>query len=461
MSSVGGGWFSDLFVLPLFPIQNKEDFSSLPNNGEFTSYNGHIPSLFSGRKQAWDNVLHQFMKEMNENKLSTMQKIAPYYHSSLNVLNSGDAFSFRITPQLCERTRDKRAVSFLNVNANENKYNGVDYVSSMYLWIKTWRNKCLNEPFTIDSEKVQGAMEWKYDQTKSQQNAPHFSIIGAQKAATTFMNYLLQHHPMIGAHKIKEKHFFDNPWNDPLDDKLRIKYQTIAKQDYENLLTREGYTKLFPEADGWHLAFDSTPETMIWTNLLPKIQEICPMTKFVVLLRNPIERLYSQYNMYTKMGWFQGSLEEFIADDLKLLDEVGLFPVKETWINTADTRAWKNFVEKIQYPSDMTAARGLYSLQLSEWFKYFPKESFLVLNYHDLGKENGAQNMYDEVLSFLGLPPHNLGSIASSEIFQGGYKGTHPINDNTKSILNRLYYPYNQQLSILLGDDWEGFGDIS
>ena len=50
----GGGWMSDFDVMPTnFP---KEDLLSLPHEGNFTSFQYHVPSLVSGNQDEWLRV---------------------------------------------------------------------------------------------------------------------------------------------------------------------------------------------------------------------------------------------------------------------------------------------------------------------------------------------------------------------------------------------------------------------
>ena len=59
MVQAGGGWMSDYDVLPTnFPI---EDGLVLPNGGNFTSFQAHVPCLMSGSQEEWSRVTHLLM----------------------------------------------------------------------------------------------------------------------------------------------------------------------------------------------------------------------------------------------------------------------------------------------------------------------------------------------------------------------------------------------------------------
>jgi len=54
MATVGGGWMSDYDIFPTnFPLKQGFD---LPNGGNFTSFEVHVPSLMSGRAEEWTRV---------------------------------------------------------------------------------------------------------------------------------------------------------------------------------------------------------------------------------------------------------------------------------------------------------------------------------------------------------------------------------------------------------------------
>lgn len=459
VSFQGGGWFSEPYVLPLRPNLNELDLLALPNNGQLTGYNNPVPYLLSGSKVEWDRVTNLLIQTYQENSAIPSVKFPPYYHYENAVLHAKDAFPSQHIPDLCNRLMKKRVVNFFDQlgadDADETSY------SKVLSWMTTWKERCMAIPsvttsftnyFNIWGNK-QASLDADYP-------VPSFIIIGAQKSATTLFDRLLQNHTMIAKHDTKEKHYFDNPLGERNFQIIKNKYMSSSVESYRNQLSAEGYKRLFPEADGKSITFDSTPDYILWTNVLPKVKEICPKTKFVVMLRDPVERLFSQYNMYVNYKWFEGSFEKFIEGDLWNMREAGLIPNSE-YIPFTDNvdDGWNIFLHRVEFPNFMTVGRGLYSLQLRQWFQHFPRDSFLVLNIHDLKKQNGVQNMYDRVTDFIGIPRHDLGEMVNKKSFVADYNAV-PMNPETKEMLYDLYSFYNEQLSMLLGKEWEGFGKM-
>jgi len=62
MAASGGGWMSDYDTFPTnFPINEAK---TLPNNGNFTSFQEHVPSLLSGTAEEWTRVAVLLMKSI-------------------------------------------------------------------------------------------------------------------------------------------------------------------------------------------------------------------------------------------------------------------------------------------------------------------------------------------------------------------------------------------------------------
>jgi len=61
MAAVGGGYMSDYDVIPSY--MPADVYGTLPNNGNFTSYSGHVPALLSGRGDEWERVARRLIEE--------------------------------------------------------------------------------------------------------------------------------------------------------------------------------------------------------------------------------------------------------------------------------------------------------------------------------------------------------------------------------------------------------------
>ena len=62
MAALGGGWMSDYDTIPV-NMNAKVFEKDLPNDGKFTTYEGHIPSLIVGSGGEWDRVSKALLRE--------------------------------------------------------------------------------------------------------------------------------------------------------------------------------------------------------------------------------------------------------------------------------------------------------------------------------------------------------------------------------------------------------------
>ena len=116
----------------------------------------------------------------------------------------------------------------------------------------------------------------------------------------------------------------------------------------------------------------------MWTNnsnsfgSAPKrIFETLPGVKFIVMLRNPVERAYSHF--YHNIDTGHEDLDSFE-------DAIKLEPKRlEKLHNTG--------LEHIMFNHHAYLKRGIYADQLENWFKIFPREKFLSMKTEDLKKD--------------------------------------------------------------------------
>lgn len=102
---------------------------------------------------------------------------------------------------------------------------------------------------------------------------PDFIIIGAQKCGTTSLFNYLSKHPDVSLPEEKEIHFFDKFYNKGIN---------WYKKNFLN--------------DGM-LTGEATPYYIYHPHVTVRISSCCPNAKLIVMLRNPIDRAYSNFSM--------------------------------------------------------------------------------------------------------------------------------------------------------------------
>ena len=229
---------------------------------------------------------------------------------------------------------------------------------------------------------------------------PDFVIIGAQKGGTSFLYHLLTLHPLVEPAARKELHFFDNP-------ELFDHGAEWYRRCFPRLGSKDGQRSITGEATPYYL-FDPP--------VAKRMAEMVPKARLIALLRNPIDRAYSHYQMQVKRGTEPRTFEEAIEQ---------------------------------QHSSYMS--RGIYVDQLLRWFEFFGKEQMLILKSEDFF-ERPVETL-KVVLAFLDLPEWQP---EASELRQRRHSGTYKLkmDQSTRQRLEAYFQPHNQRLYECLDVDF-------
>jgi hypothetical protein len=245
---------------------------------------------------------------------------------------------------------------------------------------------------------------------------PDFLIIGAQKAGTTALRKFLNEHPNV-VKKTGEEHFFDLHFSNGVD----------------------WYQKLFPlRNDTQYIIGDKTPYYIFHPLVPQRVYSLYPDVKIIMILRNPIDRAYSQYWMNIRSQQEDLSFEEAInAEESRLAGEEELFFKDEYYLS-----------HKHRYFSYL--ARGAYVTQIKRWLDFFPREQMLILKNEDLKKH--PDEVMKSIFAFLGLSDYH--PSLPREDKHSNYK---PMSAETRARLVEYFRPYNRQLEELLDIkfDWD------
>jgi hypothetical protein len=259
--------------------------------------------------------------------------------------------------------------------------------------------------------KVARNVVWTFGRlTARRRPLPDFLVIGAQKAGTTALYAYLRWHPGIAGPSWKEVSFFDRHW-----------WRGEA-----------WYRGQFPLRAGERLVGEASPSYLFHPLAPERARSLVPGAKLVALLRDPVDRAYSQYQHEVALGREPLSFEDALAaEDERLVGEV------ERLI--ADSRAFSRAWWDHTY-----TARGRYAEQLERWLEAFPSEQLLVVRTEELG-ERPAET-YASILAFLGAEPHELPDYP--RVFDRDYE---PMRAETRAALAATFAEPNRRLEALLG----------
>jgi hypothetical protein len=232
-----------------------------------------------------------------------------------------------------------------------------------------------------------------------------FLGIGAQKAGTTWLWTMLRTHPDVWMPPRKELHWFDRATSYPSPSFLvgdrpierflgRAPHHRLFRAHCRHHLSRAWRQRDWPAFrwycrfyfgtydDAWYLALFAAGGDAIRGEITPayaildepdvaRIHRLQPRLKIIFLLRNPIERAWSQ----ARHDWTRGALAD--------ID------------NFAHVRA---FID-----SPAQERRSDYLRTLSLWEAYFPKDQMLIGFFDDITRRPGE--LLAGALRFLGLDP--------------------------------------------------------
>ncbi len=248
---------------------------------------------------------------------------------------------------------------------------------------------------------------------------PDFLIIGAGKCGTSSLyNYLIQH-PNVYPAKFKELNYFGRRWTKW----YRPNFPTIFLKYFVNKFRKEQF-----------MTGEASPYYLINPHVAKQVKKKIPNVKIIILLRNPVDRTFSQYSQWQKTEFEPLSFEEAI---------------KSEKIRTADE--WKNYTDDKSISSRKHVryaylAGGIYYDQIKVWMDVFPREQIHIIKAEDFFSE--PSKCVFQVLKFLGLKNYELD--ISKKHNAGKYE---PMDSSIQEYLKNYFRPHNEKLYKLLGRD--------
>ena len=253
---------------------------------------------------------------------------------------------------------------------------------------------------------------------------PDFLVIGVQRAATTSLyRYLIQHPQILVTHKSRETYYFDNPDN-----------------------YRKGfgwYVGHFPSKlrKGDKLTFEDSPSYLYYKHIPQLIKQDLGNIKMIAILRNPVDRAYSAWQMY----------HSYSSLPLKHLRE------------RADQRTFAQAIEQElnpelpppEYPY-YYLDRGKYVQQLENYYTYFDNSNILILNFEQLSNDLGSA--LQQICDFLNIEPFPQEMIQQfqTEKYAAANYERKPEDEQVLDRLKEYYEPENEKLYQTLSTryDW-------
>ena len=224
---------------------------------------------------------------------------------------------------------------------------------------------------------------------------PNFIIIGAMKCGTTSSAVTLNSHPEIGMLIKSEARFFD-----------RIEEWEKGEEYYENKFS------FIP--DDIEVIGEKSPNYCFSKDAIQRIHQYDANMKLIMMVRNPVLRAFSNYNMNVQTG--------------------------------KTTLSFRDFNDKFAN----NISRGFYIEQIKYILSIFPEKNLHVCVSEEI-KENPVAS-YNEIFNFL-----NVRNLSPSELdidfTRNQRKHTVELADEEMERLQEVYTPYNHSLFDFLGKE--------
>lgn len=251
---------------------------------------------------------------------------------------------------------------------------------------------------------------------------PSFLIAGGQRCGTTSMYRALADHPaVLKAVLHKGVHYFD------------VDYHRGPDWYRGHFPLRRTARKVAARTGARAQTFESSPYYMYHPLAAERIAAALPDVRLIVLIRDPVERAYSQHAHEVARG-FETERDFTVAigrEPGRLLGEVDRLRADPTYYSHAHQH--HAYVE-----------RGQYVDHLQRLETVFGRERIHVVDAEMFFTQ--PEPVYDSVLSFLRLPDLGYPRFERHNARRRG-----PMPERTRDLLTRHFEPYNRRLVEWLG----------
>lgn len=188
---------------------------------------------------------------------------------------------------------------------------------------------------------------------------PHFLVIGAQKAASTFLHRCLAAHEAVYLPD-EEVPLFEDPYfgSEGLD----------------------AFRLVFPPDAAARMRGIKRPDYLARPEVPPRVKEHVPSARLLVVLRHPLSRAVAAYFHYVRLGFLP----------LRPPNE-GLAELARGEVDPRHPRG----ADVVSY--------SLYGRHLGRWLELFPREQVLVLFQSDVARD--PEPALTRAAAFLGIAP--------------------------------------------------------
>jgi hypothetical protein len=271
----------------------------------------------------------------------------------------------------------------------------------------------------------------KQPQYSDQSEFPLFLIVGAQKSGTTALfSYLTQHPKIVGARN-KEVNFFNSPDRYALGESF---YQSGFETSANDVIY-----------------LDASHSYLVNQDACLRIFEYNQKIKSIVIIRDPVDRAFSAWNMYrdryrVNRNWFfvdwlpatGKSADSFRKRKDCEIEDFTSFISHEIEILLTDPN------QAIESP---VLPHGIYAAQIDRFVKLFSRDQLFVVESSIFRKDvSGTLRTIEE---FIGIEKWDWSKADLAPVFEGKY--TSRIPNSAQDMLSDFYALHNERLYEQIG----------
>ena len=195
---------------------------------------------------------------------------------------------------------------------------------------------------------------------------PNYILLGAAKSATTTIYDVLRQNSNVFAPQFKEPHFFN------INDNYEKGFSWYLNTYYKNSIDSKVVIDFTPT-----YLYSKKSAERIFNNLGKDV-------KFIVILRDPVDRAFSHYLHSKRDGHEKEDFESAIKLEQKRLSEYMLD---------------NDFVSELRFSY---ISQGLYYKMIKSYLKFYDLNDFLIINF-DKEISNNMHSALDRVSEFLDI----------------------------------------------------------
>lgn len=243
---------------------------------------------------------------------------------------------------------------------------------------------------------------------------PDFIIVGAQRSGTTSLYQFLTSHVEFYSGIKKEIHFFDNFYSRGL----------------------KWYKSHFPNKSSKKRSIDASPYYMFHPLAIDRIASVIPDVKIIALLRNPVDRAFSQYKWEVRQGYEKLNFDDAIKCEKERLNGEREKIQKEV-----------NYYS-LNHQHHSYVERGKYYRQVKKVLDNFPQKNCLFLDSEALF--NGDLEEFQKLALFLEIDKLDLKKFKETNATRES-----SMDEDKRKLLQKIFEKENEKLYSLLNRDFK------